>query len=204
MRPAAARAGRIILCGCFLVALSYGPKIGLLRRVLKPGLRSAWYPFRFSHSSEIHEKGSIPDPMTQPHALLRIILAALLCCAAATTQTQKTAPTPPVPQQPSVAEPKVNEPPHELTAADVGAFVDGFMPMQLERENIAGAVVLVVKDGKVLFAKGYGYSDVDKKTPVTVDATLFRPGSISQLFTSTALMQLAEQRKLHLDPALHT
>jgi CubicO group peptidase (beta-lactamase class C family) len=137
--------------------------------------------------------------MKQPHALLRILLTALLCCAAATTQTQKTATTPPLPQQPSPAETKANEPPHELTAADVGAFLDGFMPMQLERENIAGAVVLVVKDGRVLFAKGYGYSDVDKTTPVSVDATLFRPGSISKLFTWTAVMQLAEQGKLDLD-----
>src|SRR5262249_62234852 len=86
-----------------------------------------------------------------------------------------------------------------MTEADVGAFLDGFMPMQLERENIAGAVVLVVKDGRVLFAKGYGYSDVGKKTPVTVDATLFRPGSISKLFTWTAVMQLVEQGKLDLD-----
>jgi len=70
-----------------------------------------------------------------------------------------------------------------MTAADVEAFLDGFVPMQLERENIAGAVVLVVKDGKVLFARGYGYGDVEKKTPVSVDATLFRPGSISKLFT---------------------
>jgi CubicO group peptidase (beta-lactamase class C family) len=137
--------------------------------------------------------------MKQPHVLLRILLISLLCCSAATTQTQKTAPTPPVPQQPSTAEPKVSEPPHELTAADVGAFLDGFMPMQLERENIAGAVALVVKDGRVLFAKGYGYSDVDKKAPVKVDATLFRPGSISKLFTWTAVMQLAEQGKLDLD-----
>src|SRR5215472_10007597 len=88
---------------------------------------------------------------------------------------------------------------HAMTEADVGAFLDGFMPMQLERENIAGAVVLVVKDGRVLFAKGYGYSDVEKKTPVTVDATLFRPGSISKLFTWTAVMQLVEQGKLDLD-----
>jgi CubicO group peptidase (beta-lactamase class C family) len=91
------------------------------------------------------------------------------------------------------------EPSHAMTEADVGAFLDGFMPMQLERENIAGAVVLVVKDGHVLFARGYGYSDVDKKTPVTVDATLFRPGSISKLFTWTAVMQLVEQGKLDLD-----
>lgn len=91
-----------------------------------------------------------------------------------------------------------------MTAGDVGAFLDGFMPMQLARENIAGAVVLVVKDGKVLFAKGYGYSDAEKKTPVYVDATLFRPGSISKLFTWTAVMQLVEQGKLDLDRDINT
>src|SRR5436305_13535768 len=86
-----------------------------------------------------------------------------------------------------------------MTAADGHAFLDGFVPMQLERENIAGAVVLVVKDGTILFAKGYGFSDAEKKTPVTVDATLFRPGSISKLFTWTAVMQQVEQGKLELD-----
>lgn len=73
------------------------------------------------------------------------------------------------------------------------------MPAQLERENIAGAVVAVVKDGKVLLVKGYGYSDMQKRTPVTGDATLFRPGSISKLFTWTSVMQLVEQGKLDLD-----
>lgn len=90
-------------------------------------------------------------------------------------------------------------PAHEMTSADVEAFLDGFVPMQLQRENIAGAVICVVKDGKLLFAKGYGYADVAKKSPVTVDATLFRPGSISKLFTWTAVMQLVEQGKLKLD-----
>jgi CubicO group peptidase (beta-lactamase class C family) len=88
---------------------------------------------------------------------------------------------------------------HEMTADDVGAFLDGIMPQQLARENIAGAVISVVKDGKVLFAKGYGYSDVEKKTPVSPDNTLFRPGSISKLFTWTSVMQLVEQGKLDLD-----
>src|SRR5271157_5809787 len=64
---------------------------------------------------------------------------------------------------------------HALTAADLEAFLDGLMPAQLERENIAGAVIAVVKDGQVLLAKGYGYSDMAKGTPVTPDATLFRP-----------------------------
>ena len=89
--------------------------------------------------------------------------------------------------------------PHELTATDLEAFLDGMMPSQLQREDIAGAVISVVKDGKVIFAKGYGYSDVEKRTPVTADATLFRPGSISKLFTWTSVMQLSEQGKLDLD-----
>jgi CubicO group peptidase (beta-lactamase class C family) len=87
----------------------------------------------------------------------------------------------------------------ELTAVDLGAFLDGLVPMQLQREDIAGAVIAVVKDGQLLFAKGYGYSDAAKKTPVTPDGTLFRPGSISKLFAWTAVMQQVERGKLDLD-----
>ena len=86
-----------------------------------------------------------------------------------------------------------------MTPEDVGAFLDGIMPQQLAREDIAGAVISVVKDGQVLFAKGYGYADVEKRVPVTADNTLFRPGSISKLFTWTSVMQLVEQGKLDLD-----
>lgn len=86
-----------------------------------------------------------------------------------------------------------------MTASDIEAFLDGVMPLQLQREDIAGVAVAVVKDGKLLFSKGYGYSDVAKRTPVSADATLFRPGSISKLFTWTSIMQLVEQRKLDLD-----
>ena len=87
----------------------------------------------------------------------------------------------------------------QLTAADVGAFLDGVLPLQLQREDIAGATVAVVKDGKVLFTKGYGFADVAKKTPVSPEQTLFRPGSVSKLFTWTSVMQLYEQGKLDLD-----
>src|SRR5690242_3352719 len=89
--------------------------------------------------------------------------------------------------------------PRELTAADLEAFLDGLMPAQLEREDIAGAVITVVKDGRVLFTKGYGFSDVEKRKPVSPADTLFRPGSISKLFTWTSVMQLVEQGKLDLD-----
>ena len=87
----------------------------------------------------------------------------------------------------------------ELTAADLETFLDGLMPLQLQSNDVAGAVIAVVKDGKLLFAKGYGYADVEKKIPVSPDSTLFRPGSISKLFTWTAVMQQVELGKLDLD-----
>lgn len=73
------------------------------------------------------------------------------------------------------------------------------MPLQLAREDIAGAVISVVKDGKPFFAKGYGYANVEKRIPVSPDTTLFRPGSISKLFNWTSIMQQVEQGKLDLD-----
>jgi CubicO group peptidase (beta-lactamase class C family) len=89
--------------------------------------------------------------------------------------------------------------PVPLTAPDVEALLDGLIPVEMARENIAGVVVAVVKDGKVLFSKGYGYADAAAKAPVKPESTLFRPGSISKLFVWTAVMQLVEQGKLDLD-----
>ncbi|MGB7281382.1 MAG: serine hydrolase domain-containing protein [Candidatus Acidiferrum sp.] len=88
---------------------------------------------------------------------------------------------------------------HDLTADDLDAFFDGLLPLEIQHADIAGAVVAVVKDGKLVFAKGYGYADVAKKTPVSPETTLFRPGSISKLFTWTAVMQQVELGKLDLD-----
>jgi CubicO group peptidase (beta-lactamase class C family) len=94
--------------------------------------------------------------------------------------------------------------PHALTSTDLEAFLDGLIPIQMETADIAGAVVVVVKDGSVLFSKGYGYADVANKKPVSVDQTLFRPGSVGKLFTWTAVMQLVEQGKLNLDADVNT
>jgi CubicO group peptidase (beta-lactamase class C family) len=86
-----------------------------------------------------------------------------------------------------------------MTGGDVEAFLDGMVPTLLQREDIAGAVIVIVKNGDVIFSKGYGYADVKGRVPVSPTATLFRPGSISKLFTWTAVMQLVEQGKLNLD-----
>ncbi|MBX6365731.1 MAG: beta-lactamase family protein [Gemmatimonadetes bacterium] len=81
---------------------------------------------------------------------------------------------------------------------EIEAFLDGLMAGQMKAKNIAGATVAVVRDGKLLFAKGYGWADLDKHIPVDPEKTLFRIGSVSKLFTWTAVMQLVEQGKLDL------
>ena len=86
-----------------------------------------------------------------------------------------------------------------LDRADLEAWLDGFLPYALERGDIPGAVVVIVKDGQVLLQRGFGYADVKERKPVDPETTLFRPGSVSKLFTWTAVMQLVEQGKLDLD-----
>ncbi|HME68634.1 MAG TPA: serine hydrolase domain-containing protein [Myxococcota bacterium] len=78
------------------------------------------------------------------------------------------------------------------------AFFDGLLSGLMADRHVSGAVVLVVKDGAVFFAKGYGVADLATGRPVDPD-TLFRAGSISKLFTATAVMQLVEQGKLDLN-----
>ncbi|HVH83181.1 MAG TPA: serine hydrolase domain-containing protein [Steroidobacteraceae bacterium] len=86
-----------------------------------------------------------------------------------------------------------------LTAADLDVWLDGYLPYALKTGDIAGAVIAVVKDGAVVTERGYGFSDVGKRTPVDPQLTLFRPGSVSKLITWTAVMQLVEQGKIDLD-----
>ncbi|MGB3635450.1 MAG: serine hydrolase domain-containing protein, partial [Rubrobacteraceae bacterium] len=75
---------------------------------------------------------------------------------------------------------------------------------QLREENVAGATMSVVKDGRLVFAKGYGYADLEEREPVVADRTLFYPGSAGKLFTWTAVMQLVEEGKLDLDADINT
>jgi CubicO group peptidase (beta-lactamase class C family) len=86
-----------------------------------------------------------------------------------------------------------------LTAADLEPWLDGHLMETLATNKVAGAAVVVVKDGRVLLKKGYGYADVATKKPVDPDVTTFRPASISKLFTWTAIMQLVEEGKMSLD-----
>ena len=86
-----------------------------------------------------------------------------------------------------------------MTAQDLDTFYAGLMPYALHRADIPGGVLVIVKDGKILFAKGYGYADIKTKRPVDPATTIFRPGSVSKLFTWTAVMQLVQAGKIDLD-----
>lgn len=142
-----------------------------------------------------------PRPLFSALLSLALVLPAV---AAPPGQVPTPAPTPALPDAAATAvQPPVpaNE---RLTAADLEAWLDGFMPYALEQTDVAGSVVVVVKDGKVLLQKGYGYSDLAARKPVDAETTLFRPGSVSKLFTWTAVMQMVEQGKLDLDRDVNT
>ncbi len=84
-------------------------------------------------------------------------------------------------------------------AQELEAFLDGVIDASMTANHVPGAAVSVVKDGSLLFSKGYGYADREQHTPVDPARTLFRAGSVSKLFIWTAVMQQVEQGKLSLD-----
>jgi CubicO group peptidase (beta-lactamase class C family) len=91
-----------------------------------------------------------------------------------------------------------------LTSADLNTWLDHLVPAALAHDAVAGAVIVVVKDGKVLSERGYGYADVATRRAVDPGATLFRVASISKLFTWTAVMQQVELGKLDLDADINS
>jgi len=103
------------------------------------------------------------------------------------------------PTQPKSVVPTAN--PHSglNSPQELEEFLDKFFAEQMPELHIPGAVVAFVKDGEAFFTKGYGYADLEKKTPVIPDRTLFRVGSVSKVFTATAVMQLVDRGLINLD-----
>ena len=76
--------------------------------------------------------------------------------------------------------------------------LDGVMQQALARYSVKGGALAVVKDGHLVFARGYGWADSEAQLPVQPDS-LFRWASTSKTLTATAVMRLAESGKLNLD-----
>ncbi|WP_231578295.1 serine hydrolase domain-containing protein [Paenibacillus sp. FSL H7-0357] len=88
--------------------------------------------------------------------------------------------------------------------AGLTTFVDGIMEEDMNRLQIPGAVISILKDGKIILAKGYGSSNLEKAAPVDPATSMFRIASTTKLFTWTAVMQLMEQGKIDLDTDINT
>ena len=82
--------------------------------------------------------------------------------------------------------------------AAVEAYVTKLIHHEMETNAIAGLSIALVDDQRVVWAAGFGFADLNSKTPASAD-TLYRIGSISKLFTATAALQLAEQGRLDID-----
>ncbi len=132
---------------------------------------------------------------------IRKAMIGLAAFAALPLAAQGPVPAPTVKKVETAAVPvaKTATAPVALDAKDLEAWLDGYLPYALERARIPGAVVVVVRGNQVVLEKGYGFSDVAKRAPVLPETTLFRPGSVSKLFTWTAVMQQVEAGKIDLD-----
>ncbi len=87
----------------------------------------------------------------------------------------------------------------DIQATDLDVFLDNMMNTKMKKYYIPNATVAVVKEGKIIYKKGFGFADLKRNIPVNADTTLFRIGSTSKLITWMAVMQLAEQGKLDLN-----
>jgi CubicO group peptidase (beta-lactamase class C family) len=92
------------------------------------------------------------------------------------------------------------------TSRGEASLVPDFVPLVrrlMARDQIPGVAVGVVERGRLVFARGFGYRDVDAHLPVTPD-TLFPLGSCSKALTATAIALLADDGKIALDAPVRT
>ncbi len=81
---------------------------------------------------------------------------------------------------------------------EVAALLDKLIEREVRDKGLPALSIALVDDQTVVWAKGYGLADPEKKVPATAD-TVYRVGSVSKLFTDLAVMQLVERGTLDLD-----
>jgi len=84
-----------------------------------------------------------------------------------------------------------------LSAQNFSAL-DSIINLQINKHNTPGAVGLVIKDGKVLYDKAFGYSNLELKTPMSTQS-IFRIASQTKAVVSVAFLQLVQKGAVGLD-----
>ena len=85
-----------------------------------------------------------------------------------------------------------------LPALAIADPVDDIVRAEMKRTKTPGVAIAVLRDGKPIKIKGYGYSNLEHKVPVKPE-TIFQSGSVGKQFTSTLVMMLVRDGKLGLD-----
>jgi CubicO group peptidase (beta-lactamase class C family) len=78
------------------------------------------------------------------------------------------------------------------------AKIDEFIKAEMRKQQIPGVSLAVVRNGEIVYAKGYGYANVEHQVPVKPE-TIFQSGSVGKQFTAMAVMMLVEEGKIGLD-----
>lgn len=81
----------------------------------------------------------------------------------------------------------------------MAAFIGDYVAQAVERGQIPGAALVVVRRGRVILGRGYGVADYDDGRPVLIDETLFHQASISKTFIWLLVLHLVGQGRLDLD-----
>ena len=82
--------------------------------------------------------------------------------------------------------------------------VDNLIFDAIDSNNLPGLSISIMKNGEMVYSKGFGYADIESKTKIIPSSTKFRIGSFSKTLTASALMKLVEEKKLDLDESIHT
>ena len=86
-----------------------------------------------------------------------------------------------------------------MSLTDLEPFVDKLVREAMEAEHLPGAAFVLVHDGKIRMAKGWGLANVESGVRVDPDRTLFRIGSITKVFTAMAVAQLQDKGRIDLE-----
>ncbi|MFS0840697.1 serine hydrolase [Paenibacillus sp. 1P03SA] len=95
------------------------------------------------------------------------------------------------------SQPDKGAPQGPVDTKEVEAFADPIFEEKMKKFSVNGSSFVVVKDGKVVLNKGYGYADKEKKIPVDKD-TVFQIASVTKTFTALAALQLVDEGKMEL------
>jgi CubicO group peptidase (beta-lactamase class C family) len=87
----------------------------------------------------------------------------------------------------------------QIDPIEMEAFFDEFLTSAMAEHHVPGAAIVVVKNSEIMFAKGYGYANLENQIPVDPETTIFRWASVSKLFPIAGVLRLVAQGKMDLD-----